>query len=87
MSESLNKEEADTKTLTKKKYNKSNLINNKFSFHGYIDDNKFDSLSFKSKYSYLLTFYDLKKLSHVKPRYLRRRKTKKCMMQPLNYTQ
>ena len=45
MSESLNKEEADTKTLTKKKYNKSNLIYKKFSFHGYIDDNKFDALS------------------------------------------
>ena len=48
---------------------KSNLINNKFNFHGYIDENKFDSLSFKSKYSYLLRFYDLKKVSHIKPRY------------------
>ena len=40
----------------KKKYNTSNLTYNKFRFYSYSDDKKFDSLSFKSKYSYLLSF-------------------------------
>ena len=39
-----------------KKYNTSNLTYNKLSFYSYSDDKKFDSLSFKSKYSYLLSF-------------------------------
>ena len=51
MNESLIKKE-------KKKHNKSRLISNRFSFYSYSDDNKFDSLSFKSKYSYLLNSYD-----------------------------
>ena len=51
----------------KKKY-KSNLIYNKLSFYSYNDDKKFDSLSFKSKYFYLLRFYDdLQKLVKMKP--------------------
>ena len=40
----------------KKKYNKSNLIYNRLSFYSYSTDKKFDSLSFESKYSYLLIF-------------------------------
>ena len=42
----------------KKKYNKPNLIYNGLSFYSYSDDKKFVSVSFKSKYSYLLSFYD-----------------------------
>ena len=56
MNESLTKNE-------KKKYNKSYLIYNKLSFYRYSYNKKFDSLSFKSKYSYLLSFYDDLKLS------------------------
>ena len=51
-----------------KKKCKSNLIYNKLSFYSYNDDKKFDSLSFKSKYFYLLRFYDdLQKLVKMKP--------------------
>ena len=41
-----------------KKRNKSNLICNRLRFYSYSDDKKFDRLSFNSKYSYLLSFYD-----------------------------
>ena len=41
-----------------KKYNKSNLIYNRPSFYSFSDYKKFDSLSLKSKYLYLLSFYD-----------------------------
>ena len=52
----------------RKKYNKSNLIYNKLSFYSYSDNKKFGSLSFKSKYSNLLSFYDdLQKLIKMKP--------------------
>ena len=37
VNESLNKEEAEAKILTKKKYNMSNLIYNKSSFYSYAD--------------------------------------------------
>ena len=37
MNESLSKEEAEAKILTKKKYNMSNLIYNKSSFYSYAD--------------------------------------------------
>ena len=52
----------------KKNYNKSNLIYNRFRFYRfYSDDKKFDSLSFKSKYSYLSHFYaDWQKLVKMK---------------------
>ena len=68
VNESLNKEEVGAKTLTKNKYNKSHLVCHKFSFQGYSDNEKFDSFSFKSKYSYLITFHDkyLKELSEIK---------------------
>ena len=42
-----------------KKYNKSNLIYNGLSFCSYSDDKNFDSLSFKSKHSYLLINIDI----------------------------
>ena len=52
----------------KKKYNKSNLIYNRLSFYSYSTDKKFDSLSFESKYSYLLNFYEnLQKIIKMKP--------------------
>ena len=51
VNESLIKKEPVAKQIAKKKYNKSNLIYN--SYYGYSDDKNFDSLSFKSKYSYL----------------------------------
>ena len=55
----------------------SNLIYNKLSFYRYSDDTKFDSLSFKSKYSYLLSFYDdLQKLIKIKPAKLDKTKEK-----------
>ena len=38
----------------KKKYNMANLIYNRLSFYSYSDDKKSNSLSFKSKHSYLL---------------------------------
>ena len=50
MNESLIKESPDAKTLRNKKYRKSNLIYNKFSFHSYSDDKKFGSIYFTSKY-------------------------------------
>ena len=31
---------------------------NRISFYSYSDDKKFDSLSFKSKHSYLISIYD-----------------------------
>ena len=71
------KVEAFAKVLTKKKYNKSNLIDSKSSFYGYIYDKKFDILSFKTKYSYLLTFYgNLKKFSETKPTTIIKKKEK-----------
>ena len=53
------------KTATRKEYNKSNLVySSRYCFYKYYDIEKFDKLSFKSKYSYLLKFYyDLDKLS------------------------
>ena len=75
VNESLNKKEADAEILTKKKYNKLNLISNKFSFHGYSDNKKFDTLSFKSKHSYLLTFSDdLENFTKIKPAKLSKKK-------------
>ena len=60
MNESLIKQE-------KKKYNKSNLIYNGLRFYSNSGDRTFDNLSFKSKYSYLLSFYDdLEKLVRMK---------------------
>ena len=51
----------------KKRKTKSNLIYNQLSFCSYNDDKKFNSLSFKSKYSYLLSFcYYLQKLIKMK---------------------
>ena len=41
-----------------KKFNKSNLNFNGLTFCSQSDNKKFDSLSFESKYSYLLIFYD-----------------------------
>ena len=53
------------KTATRKEYNKSNLVySGRYCFYKYYDIEKFDKLSFKSKYSYLLKFYyDPDKLS------------------------
>ena len=80
MNESLIKKE-------KKKYNKSNLICNRPSFYSYSDDKKFDSLSFKSKYSHLLSFYDyLQKLIKTKPAKLDKIKEKEKVYNKLvNY--
>ena len=50
VNESLIKKQTVTKTIPKKKYNNSNLIYNRLIFYSYSDDEKFDSLSFKSKY-------------------------------------
>ena len=63
VNESLIKKEKPT---AKKYNNKSNLIYNRLSFYSYSDDKKIDSFSFKSKYLYLLNFYDLEKLIKVK---------------------
>ena len=49
VNESLIKEQPDAKTLRNKKYRKSNLIYNKFSFHSYRNDKKFGSIYFTSK--------------------------------------
>ena len=48
-----------------RKYNKSNLIyDSKYTFNRYRDIKKFDSLSFKSKYSHLKKFFvGLKRLN------------------------
>ena len=74
--ESLIKKEDLDKTLTKKLY-KSNLIYSRTSFYVYGDDNKFGSLYFESKYSYLLIFHnDLKKFDSIKPSKLGKRKRK-----------
>ena len=64
----------------KEKYNSSKLIYNRLSFYMQSDDNNFDSLSFKSKYSYLSYFYnDLKKLIEMKPTKLGKLKEKKSV--------
>ena len=73
VNESLIKKE---KPKLKKYNNKSNLIYNRLSFHSYSDDKKFDSFSFKSKYLYLLNFYDLEKLIKMKPTNLSKTKEK-----------
>ena len=73
VNESLIKKEKPT---LKKYNNKSNLIYNRLSFHSYSDDKKFDSFSFKSKYLYLLNFYDLEKLIKMKPTNLSKTKEK-----------
>ena len=71
------KKEAVATTIPKKKYNKSNLIYNRLSFYSYNNDKRFDSLSFESKYSQLLDFYDgLKKMIKMKPRNLTEKKEK-----------
>ena len=58
--------------IEKKTYDKSNLIKHRLSFYSYSDDKKINSLSFKSKYSYLLIFYDdLQILIKIKPIKLR----------------
>ena len=49
MNELLIKKKAVTKTLTKKKYDRSNPIYNISSFYRYSNGKKFDGLSFKSK--------------------------------------
>ena len=73
VNESLIKKEKPT---VKKYNNKSYLIYNRLSFHSYSDDKKFDSFSFKSKYLYLLNFYDLEKLIKMKPTNLSKTKEK-----------
>ena len=80
VNESLIKKEKPT---LKKYNNKSNLIYNRLSFHSYSDDKKFDSFSFKSKYLYLLNFYDLEKLIKMKPTNLSKKKKKRktCITQ------
>ena len=61
----------DNESLIKKekdKYNRSNLIYSRLSFYSYSNDKNFNSLSFKSKYSYLLNFYkDLQIFIKMKP--------------------
>ena len=58
----------------KKKYNKSDLIYKRLSFHIYNNDQKFDKLSTESKYSFLLSFYDdLENLIKMKPTSLRKK--------------
>ena len=52
VSESLINKELAAKTIAKKKC-KSDLIYNRLGFSSHKDGNKFDSLSFKSKYSYI----------------------------------
>ena len=82
MNELLIEKEAVAKTLTKKKLNKSNLIYKQSSFHSDRVENKLDSFSFESKFSYLLKFYDnLKKRSKIRPT-----KLSKHMIEPLSYT-
>ena len=50
---------------------------NRLSFYSYSDHKKFNSLSFKFKYSYLLNFYnDLQKLIKMKPTKLGKTKEK-----------
>ena len=64
----------------KKKYDKSNLIHNRLNFYSYSDDEKINSLSFKSKYSYLLYFYDdLQKLIKMNPTKLSKIKQKESV--------
>ena len=61
VNESLIKKENET-------YNKSNLIYSWLSLYSYCDDKNFDSLSFRSKYSYQLSFYDdLQRLIKMEP--------------------
>ena len=71
----------------RKKYNKSNIIYNRLRFYINRDYKRFNSLSFKSKYSYPLNFYDdLQKLVKMKLTKLGKRKEKrKCMIQSVNY--
>ena len=67
VNQSLINKETIPKTIPKKIYDKPSLIYNRLIFYSYSDDKKFDSLSFESKYSYLLNFYDdLEKFNNVK---------------------
>ena len=71
--------------IEKKKYNKSNLMYNRLSFCSYSDNKKFDSLSLKLKYSYLLIFYvDLQKLIKMKPQKLDKIKEKEKVYNTLS---
>ena len=54
LNESLIKEQTVAKKLSKKTCPKSNLIFSIFSFYSYSHNKKYDSLSFKPKYSNLL---------------------------------
>lgn len=59
----------DDKALTFKKYNKSSLIcHSQHSFYKYDNIKKFNCLSFKSKYSFLINFYyNFDKFSRLDP--------------------
>ena len=65
----------------KKKYNKSNY--SKLIFYSYSCDKNFDSLSFKSKYSCLLSFYeDFQNMIKMKATKLDKiKQKKKCIIQ------
>ena len=73
---------------TFKNYNKSNLIyNSKYSFYKYYwDSKKSDSLSFKSKYSFLFEFFnDLNKFNNlIEKKEKKTKKKQKCMIQLQN---
>ena len=58
---------------------------NRLSFCSYSDNKKFDSLSLKLKYSYLLIFYvDLQKLIKMKPQKLDKIKEKEKVYNTLS---
>ena len=68
---------------TLKKYNKSNLIyNTKYSFYKYHPDGKkFDKLSFKSKYSFPIDFFnDLNEFNNLNTQKEKTQKKKKTNM-------
>ena len=65
------------KKCHRKENDEPNLIYNRLIFHGHSNDKKLDILSFKPKYSFLLSFYDdLEKLIKMKPRNLIKKKEK-----------
>ena len=70
-----------------KKHNKSNLIyNSNCCFHKYHYNEKFDNLSFKSRYSFLADFLnELDKFSRLKLKKKTQKRKKVCMIQIQSY--
>ena len=78
LNESLIKEQTVAKKLPKKTCPKSNLIFSIFSFYSYSHNEKFDSLSFKSKYSKLLWWFQKIQLDKTNRIKQERRKSVWC---------